>query len=222
MLRREEIEHTKKRPSQHKIQKENKKMVKLLLSFCLVFCCSSLLIQGSTATNATDVTGTTFPNSKNDPRTFFGGADHDEYLDWVNTTLSNKYYSAVFLQNGVDATQGIAIHWSINEPFIDLALAVRATGWLGFGLSGNGGMTGSDIMIFERKNPLAVLDTHVQGQRAQPIPDACQDWQLVSSSSSSSSSSSTANTTNGTASDDFIMVQVRRKLDTGDLKICAF
>ena len=100
------------------------------LGLLLLLCSWSLvLIQ---AQNATDVTNTDIGNNstKNDPRTFFGGADHEEYLDWVNITLHGSssnvsYTSAVFLPSGVDATQGMAIHWSTNEPgYIHLALAV--------------------------------------------------------------------------------------------------
>jgi len=73
----------------------------------------------------------------NDPHNYFGGLDHEDYLDWAGSV---DYAANAFLANPDDSSQGIAIHWSISddEEYVDLGLAVRATGWLGFGLSDNG------------------------------------------------------------------------------------
>jgi len=53
-------------------------------------------------------------------------------------------------------------------------------GWLGFGLSENGGMTGADMFIFEAKLPHVVVDAFVTDIR-QPQIDDCQDWEFVDS-----------------------------------------
>ena len=39
------------------------------------------------------------------------------------------------------------LHWSFNETVIRFAVRVKTTGWAGFGLSPNGGMSGSDLVI---------------------------------------------------------------------------
>jgi hypothetical protein len=49
-----------------------------------------------------------------------------------------------------------AIHWFIdhNDAMMYLAVAVRAEGWLGFGVSENGGMLGSDILLLRQQHPI--------------------------------------------------------------------
>jgi len=56
------------------------------------------------------------------------------------------------------------------------------------------------MLIFESRTPDTVTDAYVREQRL-PQADTCQDWKLVSST---------------TDSDSFLMIQVRRKLNTGD------
>ena len=60
-------------------------------------------------------------------------------------------------------------------------------------------MTGADMLLFEARTPLVIRDAHVRDERF-PIDDDCQDWQLV----------------NSTVDEGFLLLQVRRKLDTGD------
>jgi hypothetical protein len=101
-----------------------------------------------------------------------------------------------------------AIHWFIddNDAMMYLAVAVRAEGWLGFGVSENGGMLGSDILLYETATPDQVQDGHMLTAR-QPFIDDCGniDWNFVYASSYNNNGTST-----------FLIVQVSRKLDTGD------
>lgn len=141
------------------------------------------------------------PIRSSDPSTFFGGdaADIQDYLDWVATV---DYKDTYFLPSSSgDAADGAAVHWSINEEqgIVELAVAVRATGWLGFGLSENGGMTGSDMLIFEAADPDTVKDAYVKEER-YPLFDDCQSWDFVSSS----------------VDTEFLIVEVRREIDTLD------
>jgi DOMON domain len=132
------------------------------------------------------------------PRTFFSGdaVDIQDYLDWVNTV---NYRGMYYLPSDMDPADGAAIHWNIDEELgiLELAVAVRATGWLGFGISENGGMLGSDMLIFETLDPTIVKDAHVKDYR-YPETDSCQSWELISASTDT----------------EFLIVEVRRKLDT--------
>jgi DOMON domain len=83
---------------------------------------------------------------------------------------------------------------------LELAVAVRATGWLGFGISENGGMLGSDMIIFETLDPTVIKDAHVKDY-CYPETDACQSWELIRASSNSTK---------------FLIVEMRRALDTLD------
>lgn len=127
---------------------------------------------------------------------YFGGSNNIEYLNWA---ASVNYESSQFFASDTDPSDGVAVHWTISQPYVELGVAVRASGWLGFGISDNGGMTGSDMFIFEANTPRAVVDAYV-GESRYPQIDHCQDWEFVDSS------------TDG----DFLIVQVRRKLVTGD------
>jgi DOMON domain len=146
-----------------------------------------------------------------DPSTYFGGADHDVYMDWITNDLmvgglKSRYPHSFFLSSAADTSLGMAVHYRLDEEksFLRLALAARANGWLSFGHSENGGMSGSDILIYEAANPDVVIDAYVLEER-QPIVDDCaSNWILHSSKE---------NFDNG-----FIMIEVSRTLVTGDLQ----
>lgn len=58
---------------------------------------------------------------------------------------------------------------------------VETTGWIGFGLSPNGGMPGSDIVMawIDADGTKQFSDRHAIAQ-ATPIVDEHQDWELIS------------------------------------------
>jgi hypothetical protein len=107
----------------------------------------------------TDNTLSTLINtSKNDPRTFVRGADNEEYLDWVDTTLSNSivsYTSAVFLPIGVDASLGMAIHWSIAPTWPWPCGPLFGLVWT-FGKWRHDGL--GYLVVRAKQNPSAVVD----------------------------------------------------------------
>ena len=128
---------------------------------------------------------------------YFGGSNNQDYLNWI---ASVNYKSSLFLASDADPANGAAVHWTLSPPYVEIGVAVRASGWLGFGLSENGGMTGTDMFLFEAKSPNVVTDAYVTEIRSPQIDD-CQDWEFVDSR------------TDG----EFLIVQVRRKLLTDDV-----
>lgn len=137
------------------------------------------------------------------PGLYFGGTDHQPYLDWLTKkSIQDRYQASTFIPgSNNDNSLGAAIHWKIQGQDLLLALAVRATGWAAFGLSQAGGMLGADIVYFEARQPDTLTDAFVVENRF-PSPDGCrQDWQLVDADISPQG---------------FIMWEGRRKLDTGD------
>jgi dopamine beta-monooxygenase len=111
-----------------------------------------------------------------------------------------KTTGSIFLESDdKDDVDGAAVHWSIKDDTIEIGFAVRATGWVGLGLSENGGMHGADMVIFEAANPDTLMDAFNLEER-NPQMDDCQNWELVNSSTET----------------DFLIVQVKRKLNTGD------
>lgn len=126
-------------------------------------------------------------------------AEKQPYTNWLDDKAS--YYDRhTFLPSKADADLGAAVLWKIDETneMITFAVAVKATGWLGFGISEAGGMLGSDIVLF-RASDNSLVDSHVL-EAFYPIADDCQNWNLVSSSTD----------------DGWIMIETSRKLDTGD------
>ena len=113
------------------------------------------------------------------------------------------------MPSSIDPSNGAAIHWRVDEEWLHIAVAARCTGWVGFGLAEAGGMLGSDMALFVGSRPSEIVDAHVI-ENFYPEEDDCQqDWILVDSSGLSSKSEAQD-------SEDFLMFEARRKLDTGD------
>ena len=63
--------------------------------------------------------------------------------------LSSKYTFSSTLSEKVGLGDDYKLFWSIDKQAetISFAVMVRTTGWVGFGLSPNGGMVNSDVVI---------------------------------------------------------------------------
>jgi len=144
-----------------------------------------------------------------DPTLFFSG-DTTAYLAWLDGSLS-KYSKSYFLESSssnndtlVEPADGVGLFWTIDAETQTMALAVaaRATGWVGFGISEAGGMKGADMVVYETASN-TVFDAHVlDDPAAGPVRDDCQNWRLTNS---------TVDADGG-----FIVFEVERALDTGD------
>ena len=128
------------------------------------------------------------------------------YTDWyLGNEKSDAAYThhAFLVQDGSgsaddgDGADGAALFWKVmnNATTIQFAIAVRATGWVGLGISDAGGMLGSDIALYTPAvttsntdggtNGDIILDTHVVDEHALPITDDCQNWNFESVRSTS-------------------------------------
>ena len=129
----------------------------------------------------------------------FGGTNNTAYLAWV-ADAGTKYTSEVcYNASSSDTSQGVAVHWKLDNDNIYIAVAARATGFVGFGLAEGGGMRGADVVIFETANPGQLRDAHVLDERI-PVDDVCQDWVFVDSHEDGG----------------FLIFEAYRKLDTTD------
>jgi DOMON domain/Copper type II ascorbate-dependent monooxygenase, N-terminal domain len=129
----------------------------------------------------------------------FGGVNDSPYQNWVKDRGSFYNVSACFNASSADTTQGVAIHWKIDDKNLYLAVAARAFGWVGFGLAEAGGMRGADMVIYESANPGQIRDAHVLDERI-PVNDTCQDWVYKESRNK----------------DGFLIFEAYRKLNTMD------
>jgi len=133
------------------------------------------------------------------PEDAFGGAENAPYLAWVGAHGA-AYPRSLFLASGTDPASGIALHWRMDDDEqLHIAVAAKAQGWVGFGLSENGGMRGADIVYFESSKPDEVTDAYVVSNRF-PLVDDCQDWNLTQSFTD----------------DGFLIFEASRAIDTGD------
>jgi hypothetical protein len=135
-----------------------------------------------------------FANAQ-DPVTYFDGTDHDAYLKWLQ---DSSYERSTFLPSPEGPSTGAALHWNITNDSIYLAVAARATGWVGFGVAESGGMKGADSVIFMAADN-ALIDSYILEERL-PIPDDCQSWTLLNSQTDGG----------------FLIFEAVRLLDTGD------
>ncbi|XP_035696831.1 DBH-like monooxygenase protein 1 [Branchiostoma floridae] len=80
----------------------------------------------------------------------------------------------------LDVEGKFRIFWKFDDEKIEFEARVQTTGWVGLGLSPNGGMPGSDIAIGWVKDGIAHLTDRYAEAKAQPRMDESQDWELVS------------------------------------------
>jgi hypothetical protein len=93
------------------------------------------------------------------------------------------------------------ILWKIiNEEEIQFEAHVRTNGWFGLGISPNGGMGGSDIIIGWVKDNKAYLKDCSASDKSTPIEDEKQDYKLI----------------DGAEIDGYTILKFRRKLITCD------
>lgn len=57
---------------------------------------------------------------------------NEEYTVWLNSKGS-QYKQHTFLETSSDPTDGMAVHWTIEDDMIRMAVAAEAKGWMGFG-----------------------------------------------------------------------------------------
>jgi hypothetical protein len=84
------------------------------------------------------------------------------------------------------------LYWSIQDNDLHIGINLHGTeyqnGWVGFGISKNGGMRGADISVARYAGGKWVLeDRFVPGLESEPKLDDHQDVKLISASSSASS-----------------------------------
>ncbi|CAD5112436.1 DgyrCDS1658 [Dimorphilus gyrociliatus] len=73
------------------------------------------------------------------------------------------------------------VYWKYDDNTITFEIHAKTKGWIGFGVSPNGGMPGSDIVMFWKgtDNKITFEDRHAV-DKIEPIKDEKQDWHLDS------------------------------------------
>ncbi|CAG5133807.1 unnamed protein product [Candidula unifasciata] len=92
------------------------------------------------------------------------------------------------------------LFWNFNDTHIIFETIVKTNGYVGFGISPNGGMAGSDIVIGWVKDQQAYFKDRYASGNTVPGVDASQDWFLL----------------NAAETGDYTVLKMVRKLDTCD------
>jgi hypothetical protein len=135
----------------------------------------------------------------------FQGIDVDAYLNWYETSdVSTKYPNQVYIAGSDPEAQenGAAVHWKVDEEYVYLAVAARATGWLAFGISEAGGMLGTDMVMYTAARPYELVDAYTGDERYPQVDDCDGNWEMISS--------------NVDLEGGFLMFETRRLLNTND------
>ena len=134
----------------------------------------------------------------------FGGNGAQPYLDWYEANeIALNYSGQAYFAGADQECGGVAVFWKVEGEYVQIAVAVRATGWSAFGIGEAGGMIGADMVIFEAAKPNQLIDAYTTGERIPKVDDCSDsDWELVDSY---------VDTDGG-----FIMFETRRLLDTKD------
>ncbi|CAH1233754.1 MOXD1 [Branchiostoma lanceolatum] len=102
----------------------------------------------------------------------------------------------------LDENGDFLLSWTFDDEQIEFEARVKTRGWLGLGLSPNGGMPGSDIVIGWVKDGQTHLTDRYADEKALPPEDESQDWELLS----------------GYENDTHTVLRFKRKLQTCDVR----
>lgn len=71
------------------------------------------------------------------------------------------------------------LYWNYNKTDVVFEIQVKTTGWAGFGLSPNGGMEGSDVIVtwVDKSGKVNFTDRHIKN--FQVLVDKVQDWNPI-------------------------------------------
>lgn len=177
---------------------------KAFSSTSIVDDCSNIDVSVGQTTNPNN--GQEFPADLLAICSAFDGMDRQPYLDWYGRNDIHSQYPNQIYMPGADPDKpfnGVAVHWKVEDEYVYLAIAARATGWVGFGIAETGGMIGTDMVIFEAAKPYELIDAYTADVRFPQIDDCSNDWQMI-------------NSIVEYQKDGFIMFETRRLLDTGD------
>nr|QII19197.1 dopamine beta-hydroxylase [Sinonovacula constricta] len=83
----------------------------------------------------------------------------------------------------LDSNGNYVLFWNFNSAHVTFEVHVQTTGWVGFGLSENGNMFPSDVVIgwVDDSGNAHFSDRHANGHRL-PLKDKSQDWHLLQGS----------------------------------------
>lgn len=120
----------------------------------------------------------------------------DSNVDWASM-LTSTYDERVTLIAG-----HYELFYTVDATTLRVGLVANTTGWVGFGIAGDGGMPGADMVIgwVDDVSGAAVLGDYHALDSATPLVDSCDDWTLVAAAQG----------------DGYTSIEAMRLLDTGD------
>ncbi|CAD5114492.1 DgyrCDS3617 [Dimorphilus gyrociliatus] len=71
------------------------------------------------------------------------------------------------------------VYWKVVKEMITFEIQVKTKGWVGFGISPNGNMKGSDVIMAWMANGKFHLQDRHAVAKSEPVLDKKQDWKLI-------------------------------------------
>ncbi|KAL5012084.1 hypothetical protein ScPMuIL_010635 [Solemya velum] len=71
------------------------------------------------------------------------------------------------------------LHWSLSDTSITFEVRVSTRGWVGFGISPNGGMYPADVVVGWVTDGHAYFADYHTDRNSRPVRDESQDWELL-------------------------------------------
>ncbi|ODM94958.1 DBH-like monooxygenase protein 1 [Orchesella cincta] len=102
------------------------------------------------------------------------------------TILRNDKFSVKVQNEPIDPQGNYLLSWDVDleKGLVTFDVEAVTTGYVGFGISPNGGMAGADIFIagVDDNGASYAFDMHGGAENGPPIPDTQSDWNLLEAS----------------------------------------
>lgn len=96
---------------------------------------------------------------------------------FIKTTICEPNPTDVYVNSLELQPNMYYMFWNYTSTDVLIELQVKTTGWIGFGLSPNGGMDGSDVIVAwldKTSGKANFTDRHINGRRV--LVDQVQNW----------------------------------------------
>jgi hypothetical protein len=124
------------------------------------------------------------------------------FLILLSIALCASAFDASYYPNKLQLLPEYALFWNLEGDYMRIAVQVKTTGWVGFGIGEptSGSMPGADILFASVKEGKTTINDMYALAKDTPMMDDCQNWDLIS----------------GEEANGMTTVEAKRRLNTND------
>ena len=99
----------------------------------------------------------------------------------VSLINCQSWNESTYFANTADLSKDVSLNWNFTSEDIYFKLVAKTNGWMGFGLSPNGGMLNSDLMVTwaDPDGTIQFKDAHSDPTEFKIYPDTVANWKLL-------------------------------------------